>query len=60
MEQFAIVWVSFGIAGTFVALYVIGRLLGVDLVRDFIVACACVIATCVVLLWILCMVGSDW
>lgn len=60
VSYFAIVWVSFGVACAFIVLHVLGRLLGVDLVRDVIVACLSVIVTLVLLLWILCMVGSDW
>lgn len=60
MSYFAIVWVSFGVACAFIVLQVLGFLLGVDLVRDVIVAGMSVIVMLVLLLWILCMVGSDW
>lgn len=60
MSYFAILWVSFGVAGAFVLLHAFGYLIGVDLVRDVLVAGLAVIVTLVVLLWILCMVGSDW
>lgn len=60
MRRFAILWVSFGVAEVFVLLHVLGCLFGVDLVRNVIVAGLAVIVTVVVLLWVLCMVGSDW
>lgn len=60
MSQFAILWVSLGVVFAFLVLHALGCLLGVDLVRDVVVAAVVVIVTLLVLVWILCMVGSDW
>lgn len=60
MSGFAILWVSFGVAFAFLVLHALGYMLGVDLVRDVVVAAMVVIVTLLVLVWILCMVGSDW
>ena len=60
MGYFAMLWVSLGVAGAFAMLQAFGYLLGVDLVRDVLVAGLAVVVTLLVLLWILCMVGSEW